>query len=265
MQFLKVARFSKFGAYLEDENKDEILLPNAYLNDEIVLDSLVWVFIYTDSLDRAVAVTTMPNGLLGDIVALEVKDIGNNGIYLDLGIPKDLFMPSKNPNAFSVGQKVVIKICLDKQKRLIARQNLGDYLLKLKKDYKHKQVKILPFLKTPIGLNCVINNRFFGIIHNNDLNKDLQIGEESIAIIKKIRDDGKADLALINNYKKIERIILERLKIGSLNLNYDSSKEEIFKNLQISKKAFKTAVAKLIKEKKAKFVNENNVFVLVKT
>lgn len=262
MQFLKVARFSKFGAYLIDEDNNEVLLPNAYLNDEIKLDSLVWVFVYTDSKDRAVAVTTMPKALLGDIVALEVKDIASNGIYLDLGVLKDLFMPSKNPNAFKIAQKVVVKICLDKQKRLIARQNISDYLLKLKKDSRLSEVSILPFLKTPLGLNCVINGKFFGIIHNNDLNKDLMIGKEARARIKKIRDDGKADLALVNNFKEIEEMILTRLREGALALDYNSSSEEIFKALQISKKAFKRATASLIREERVEFVGEGDKLIL---
>ncbi|RDU65039.1 S1-like domain-containing RNA-binding protein [Helicobacter sp. MIT 14-3879] len=265
MQFLKVARFSKNGAYLIDETKNEVLLPNKYLNDNIKLDSLVWVFIYTDSNDRLVAITTMPKGLLGDILTLEVKSISSNGIYLDLGIPKDLFMPSKNPTRFKVGQKVVIKITLDKQGRLIAKQNLQDYLLKLNLNSKLKKVKILPFMKTNIGINCVINNKYFGIIHNNDINKEVNIGEEIEAIIKKIRNDGKADLGLKNDFKIIEKNILDYIFSNSfLKLNFNSSSEDIYKLLKISKKSFKIATTRLIKDKKIRFIKENKEMILVK-
>ena len=258
MQHLKVARFSKAGAYLVDENKNEVLLPNRYITDEVIIDSLVWVFVYSDSEDRLVAITTMPKGFVGDILPLEIVDIVENGAYLDLGIPKDLFMPSKNPASLKIGQKIVIKLTLDKQNRLIARQNLASYLEKLSANSKIKNVDILPFLKTPLGFNCVVNNKYFGIIHNNDINLKINIGEHIKGVIKKIRQDGKADLALVADMNLIKKMIVDKIRDSALKLNFDSSSKEIFEILGISKKLFKTATNSLIKENKAQFIKDSN-------
>lgn len=267
MQHLKVLRFTKNGAYLIDDDKREVLLPNRYITPEVTLNSLVWVFVYTDSDDRIVATTTIPKGFLGDILPLEIVDIVNNGIYLDLGILKDIFMPSKNPNHFHIGQKVVVKLVLDKQKRIIARQNLQDYLLPLKCDSKLKNVEILPFLKTDIGFNCVVNKKYFGIIHNNDINQKILIGEPIKGIIKKIRSDGKIDLGLSVNIDNAKLCILNALDKNNnvLNVDFHSNCEDINKILGISKKAFKTASNALVKENKIGFIKDSSSkFVLTK-
>ncbi|RAX54693.1 hypothetical protein CCY99_02720 [Helicobacter sp. 16-1353] len=336
MQFLKIARFSPNGAYLIDtESKRadsksdfEVLLPNRYIADEMELNSLVWAFIYTDSEDRIIAITDMPKALLGDIVALEVADIASNGIYLDMGIPKDIFMPSKNPKRFKVGQKVVVKITLDRQNRLIARQNLADYLsaasaesfgkiggdsrdsknfknidsadskVRDSRDYKvsknHKRadsgrldsadskrldskdldsknadskdfqlVNILPFMKTDIGLNCVVNGKFFGIIHNNDINQNIAIGENIKGIVKKIRSDGKLDLGLRRDTKNVKTLILEALEAGK-KLSFTLNSDEVRAMLNTSKKSFKIAASSLVKEDKIAFDKNLNSFIKVK-
>ena len=258
MQHLKVSRFSKSGAYLIDDDKNEVLLPNRYITDEMIIGSFVWVFVYSDSEDRLVAITTIPKGFVGDILSLEVIDIVENGAYLNLGIPKDLFMPSKNPSKLKIGQKVVIKLTLDKQNRLIARQNLDSYLKKLNINSRIKNVDILPFLKTDIGFNCVVNNEYFGVIHNNDINMKINIGDNIKGIIKKIRKDGKADLGLVSNINLAKNIILDKLSDSVLKFNFDSNSKEIFEYLGISKKLFKSVVSSLIKENKAKFIKDSN-------
>lgn len=258
MQYLKVSRFSKNGAYLIDDDNNEVLLPNRYITDEIIINSLVWVFIYSDSDDRLVAITTLPKGFVGDILSLEVVDIVNNGAYLDLGIPKDLFMPSKNPSYLNIGQKVVIKLMLDKQNRLIARQNLPDYLEKININSKIKYVDIIPFLKTDIGFNCVVNNKYFGVIHNNDINIRINIGDKIKGVIKNIRKDGKVDLGLISDINYAKKVILDRLNNGVLKLNFDSNSNDIFNTLGISKKLFKSASSSLIKNNKVKFIKDSN-------
>ena len=265
MQYLRISRFSKNGAYLIDDDKNEVLLPNRYILDDMEVGSFVWVFVYSDSDDRLVAITTLPKGFVGDILSVEIIDIVHNGAYLDLGIPKDIFMPSKNTSNLHIGQKVVIKLMLDKQNRLIARQNLSYYLEKLNQKSKIKNVDILPFLKTDIGFNCVVNNRYFGIIHNNDINIRLEIGSVIKGVIKKIRKDGKVDLGLISDIEYAKNMILDRLNDGVLQLNFDSNSNDIFDILGISKKLFKTASSCLIKNNQAQFIkNYNGVFELHK-
>ncbi len=57
---LKVNRVSEPGIYLISGDETEVLLPNAYVEKSMLVDSLLDVFIYTDSEDRLVATTLKP-------------------------------------------------------------------------------------------------------------------------------------------------------------------------------------------------------------
>lgn len=260
MQFLRLARFSPNGAYLSDESGAEVLLPKRYVSDEMTQGSLVWAFVYTDSDDRVVAITSVPKAFVGDIAALEIVDIGANGAFLSLGIPKDIFMPSKNPAHLRVGQIVVVKITLDRQNRLIARQNLATFLKPLSVKSRLKSVEILPFSRTDIGLNCVVNGRYFGIIHNTDISESAQIGAKIHGIIKKIHSDGKCDLALPRDINHAKERIIAALEGngGVLRLDFRTPSDEIYRTLKLSKKAFKTAANALVRDGKAKFSKDSS-------
>lgn len=263
MQFLKIARFTKYGAYLVDKNSNEVLLPNRYISDLNKIGDFIWCFLYTDSEDRLVAINQLPLALLGDIASLNVVSIAKNGIYLDIGISKDIFMPSKNPSKFIIGQPVVVKIILDKQKRLMANMNISSYLNKCSLNYNNNIVTALPFLKTPLGYNCVVNGQYFGLMHFNDAH-NVSIGSNIKAIVKKVRSDGKLDLGIKRNINDSEKKIIEYIKKhNKLHINFSSTSEEIYNLLSITKKTFKISINKLIKTSKIKFIKEDGVFVFL--
>ena len=74
--------------------------------------------------------------------------------------------------------------------------------------------------------------------------------------MKKVREDGKVDVALqkqgLDAAKDIKEILLQKLKEhgGQIKLNDDSPPEEVHQMLGISKKNFKKAVGMLYKEAK---------------
>ena len=57
---LTLLRFTAPGAYLGDEEDNDVLLPGKYLEDGMELDDKVTVFLYKDSEDRIVATTEKP-------------------------------------------------------------------------------------------------------------------------------------------------------------------------------------------------------------
>ena len=121
---LKISRVSEPGLYLIASDEEEVLLPNAYITKDMQIDSLLDVFIYTDSEDRLVATTLKPYGYKNDFVALEVIDIAKFGAFLDIGLPKDLLVPkNKQRSTFQVGDKKVVQIIEDeKTHRLIGTE-----------------------------------------------------------------------------------------------------------------------------------------------
>lgn len=117
------------------------------------------------------------------------------------------------------------------------------------------QVDILIYKFTDLGATVVINNKYFGLVYENDIYKDISIGEEMAGYIKKIREDNKLDVSLRKiGYGRIEDAkekILKKLKKenGFLALNDNSSPQRIKKALQISKGSFKKAIGGLYKER----------------
>ncbi len=116
------------------------------------------------------------------------------------------------------------------------------------------KVNILVYKFTDLGATVIINDKYFGLVYENDIYKEITVGDKLKGYIKKIREDNKIDVSLRKiGYGRIEDAkekILSRLqaKGGFLPLNDDSSPEKIKKELEISKGSFKKAIGGLYKE-----------------
>ncbi len=58
------------------------------------------------------------------------------------------------------------------------------------------EVTLLIWQKTDIGYNVIINNIHKGLIFDNEIFTSLRIGDRVPGFVKKIRDDGKIDVAI---------------------------------------------------------------------
>lgn len=260
IQTLQIARFTMNGAYLNNaaDPSNEVLLPNKFVPKDIKISDKIDVFVYTDSLDRPVASTQTPYGTLGEIVSLRVCSIEANGCFLEFGVDKDIFMPTKNPKRFEIGQYIAVRIATDKQNRLIARLGIKEHLLAYPYKNNFIAVEILPFEKTPLGINCVVNQKYFGLLYANQIFTPLTLGVKTSAYIANIRADGKLDLSLepIGDKSKQKARLLSLIKKQKiLEFDFDSSPEAIKENFQMSKKSFKTLINILSKESKIKIVD----------
>ncbi|WP_104697092.1 MULTISPECIES: S1-like domain-containing RNA-binding protein [unclassified Helicobacter] len=258
---LYIKRFSSFGAYLVDEHQNEVLLPKKFLSPHLKIGDLIKVFIHTDSEDRIVATTQTPLAQCNQIAILKIKSIDKLGCFLDLGIDKDIFMPTKNPSLFVINQKVCVFITLDKQKRLIAKLGVKNFL-KPFYNFRKKYLKLpaFGFEKTPLGIGCVVDNQYYGILYQQELKAPVQMLEPIDVLIKKVRKDGKLDLKL--DYLDSTKHLISVLKKNKvLNFNYDSSPQDIQETFKMSKKLFKKTISDLISKKQAE-IRENKIFYL---
>jgi predicted RNA-binding protein (virulence factor B family) len=256
---LKVIRPTEYGYFLEDEEENEVLLPNVYVPEDISSREEIEVFVYTDSEDRIVATTLTPYVQLEEFAYLQVKDVNKFGAFMDWGLPKDLLVPfSEQPKKMKPGEWHLVFVIKDEvTDRLIGSARIERYLYFDDIDLEEKdEVLILPYLKTELGINAVINNLYKGLIFHSDIHKPVELGKITKAYMKKIRPDGKIDLSLEPiGYKqsadKNTQILTEALKTnnGKIYLTDKSSPEEINSKLGISKKAFKRAVGNLYKQK----------------
>lgn len=147
----------------------EVLLPNKFCPSGAKVGDEVQAFIYTDSQDRFIATTQSPLATLGQIAFLRVVSVGQNGVFLDLGLDKDIFMPSKNPKSYALDSLVAVKICADKSHRLIAKKGIKDtlkpYRAKHRGAHRGTKVEILPFEISPLGVGCVVEGKYYGLLY----------------------------------------------------------------------------------------------------
>jgi predicted RNA-binding protein (virulence factor B family) len=251
---LRINRATDNGLYLQAmDNDDEVLLPNAYVKDEMLLDDLIDVFIYTDSEDRIIATTLTPKAMFGEFAYLKVVDKTKFGSFLDWGLPKDLFVPLKEQKDLQINKSYLFYINFDqKTQRLIATQKIGKHLDdKPTNLIKNQEVDILIFAKTPLGYKAIINQCYTGMIYKNEIFEDITLGENRKAYVKEIRNDGKIDLTLQLTGKDADKVatkkIIDILKKsdGKISLNYKSDPDEIKRYFSLSKKAYKRALTKL--------------------
>ncbi|MDR1285288.1 MAG: DNA-binding protein [Campylobacteraceae bacterium] len=254
---LKVARKSDFGLYLLDKEENEVLLPNAYVTPFMQIGKVIDVFIYHDSENRLVASTLYPSAKLGEFGVMEVTDISSFGAFVDWGLPKELFVPIKyQKTQFRIGDKRVVLVALDELSgRLIGVERFGKFLPKSQPKFtQNEKVELFVLAKTPLGVKVIVNNRYEGILYQNEIFENLEIGSKKEGFVKKVRADGKIDASLqpIGDSAELaaQTKVLEVLRKNSYKMPYNtkSSAEEIYKVFGISKKNFKQVINNLQKE-----------------
>ncbi|MCG3652132.1 CvfB family protein [Aliarcobacter butzleri] len=251
---LKVNRVSEPGIYLISGDETEVLLPNAYVEKSMLVDSLLDVFIYTDSEDRLVATTLKPYLYLHEFAFLKVVDTAKFGAFVDIGLPKDILVPkNRQKSSFNVGSYKVLQLQLDeKTNRLIASEKY-DLLKEIRNLEKNDEVEIILYSKTPLGYKVIVNNRYEGMIFHSEVFENLKIGDKKRAYVKNVREDNKLDISLQKIGQKIvDDKVFEVLEKngGKLNFTYKSEAEDIKEVFGISKKSFKASLTKLLSENK---------------
>ncbi|MGJ0310315.1 CvfB family protein [Aliarcobacter cryaerophilus] len=257
---LRVNRVSEPGIYLISGDETEVLLPNAYVKKDMAIDSLLDVFIYTDSEDRLVATTLKPYLYLNEFAYLKIVDSAKFGYFVDIGLPKDLLVPkNRQKGTYNIGSYKVLQMQFDERtSRLIASEK---YILE--EDPKNlkqgDEVEIILYSKTPLGFKVIVNNSYEGMIFHSEIFENLKIGDKKRAYIKNLREDKKLDISLQKIGEKVDsNKVLEILKAngGVLNFTYKSDAEDIKNIFAMSKKAFKATLTKLIDEKKINLEND---------
>ena len=251
---LQIDRLTTPGAYLMAADGNDVLLPGQYLTQDMKEGDIVDVFVYTDSEDRLVATTDTPKVKLDEYGVLEIVDIAPFGAFLDWGLPKDLLLPKKLQKTTAVvGEKRFVKVVYDERThRLIATEKLGDFFEKRVKDiYPHQEVEILILTKTPLGYKVLVENKYEGLLFDNEIFEKVTVGERRRAFVKKVRPDGNIDITLRKAGSKKSNApaqkVLELLKEnrGIMPYNSKSDPQLIKEAFGMSKKEFKAALTKL--------------------
>lgn len=258
---LKVVKHVDFGIYLDGDG-DEILMPKRFVPTDVNEGDELEVFIYHDNDGRPIATTQEPYGIIGDIVALTVKDKTRQGAFMDWGLMKDLFLPlSQQKSAIRIGGKYLVYIYLDEQTgRVACTEYISRYIdnddITVKEG---DEVQLQIWRKTELGYAVVINGKYEGLLHYNEVFKELETGDKEEGYIKSIQENNKINVSIgKKGYKRVETETDKILRLldehnGYLPYHDKSAPEDIYEFFGMSKKAFKMATGALYKQRKITF------------
>jgi predicted RNA-binding protein (virulence factor B family) len=258
---MTVIKEKPMGVFLDD-GAEGILLPKRFIPEGTKVGDELKVFLYYDGEDRPIATTQKPYGVLGDIVKLKAVNVTNQGAFLDWGLMKDLFIPkSKMKNLMVKNGEYLVKIVMDeKTGRLAATEKLEPFLSNENLSVKEKQlVDLVVYRQTDIGYEVIINNLHKGILHNNEIYRNISIGDKFEGFIKNILPENKIDVVAGKpGYNRVEDETEKILRLlneydGYLPYHDKSSPEEIYSFFQMSKKTFKMTLGNLYKQGKITF------------
>ncbi|MBQ1677667.1 MAG: GntR family transcriptional regulator, partial [Bacteroidaceae bacterium] len=215
------------------------------------------VFIYLDQEERLIATTLEPLVKVGEFAYLEVAWVNQFGAFLDWGLMKDLFVPFREQKMKMLkGHKYVVHCHIDEDSyRIMASAKIEKFLSDEMPDYNPgDEVEVLVYQKTDLGFKVIVENKFSGMLYQNELFQYVHSGDRLTAFVKQVRPDGKIDLKLQNNGRaqisEFSNTLLEYIKAhdGHCRFHDKSSTDEIYNEFEVSKKVFKKAVGDLYKQ-----------------
>lgn len=255
---LTILRFTSVGAYLGDDEDNDVLLPTKYIPEGASIGDEIEVFLYLDSEDRLIATTLKPLLELNEFGLLKVNEVSHFGAFLEWGIEKDLLVPFKEQNQkMEEGKSYIVYLYLDEAThRLVASSRTRRFLeferILVKEN---DEVDLLITNTTELGKNVIVNDTYSGLIYKNDIIRSLRYGEKCKGYVKKVREDGKLDISLEKiGFVKMEdtcQRILNYLSEhdGIMYLTDSSDPDTIREEVGMSKKSFKSAIGILYKQK----------------
>ena len=267
---LRIVKQVDFGYYLEGTirgNRTEVLLPAGEVDAERFpagfgtdenAEHWLDVFIYLDQEERAVATMRKPLAEVGDFAFLEVAWVNNFGAFMHWGLQKDLFVPFREQKMkMQKGRSYIVHLHIDPTTyRIVASAKIERYLSQETPPYHAgDEVDILVWQKTDLGLKVIVDNRFGGLLYDDQIFRQVRTGDRLKAYVSQVRPDGKLDLSLQAKGQKavtdFSATLLAHIRAngGRSELSDKSPAEEIYALFGVSKKVFKKAVGDLYRRR----------------
>jgi uncharacterized protein len=255
---LKIRRFGSPGALLAVNEEQEILLLGSEIPEGAEVGDEVDVFVYLDSEARPIATTRAAKLEIGEVAFLEVTEVTRFGAFVDWGMPKELLVPfGEQTTEMRVGQSYAIGLYLDESGRFVGTMKVSEMLNRRRRDVAWQEdewVEGQAWRNDPeIGLFVIVERAFVGLVPFTEPHA-LSRGEAARFRVTNILRDGRIELSLRKHaHEELAddaKTILEALRRPNApRIGDKSSPDEIRDALGISKKAFKRAVGRLLKER----------------
>lgn len=265
VETLTVARKTEFGYFLTD-GKEDVLLHKNETDKEWREGEQVTVFLYTDSMGRIAATTTIPSITLERYDWAKVSSAKEEmGVFINIGIQKEILLgkedlPRKKEVWPKEGDLLYIKLRVSRNNRIYAKLANDDVFDQIKirasqKDF-NKNVEGYIYRTAKIGSWIYTNEGYKGFIHESERKDEPRLGQKVKGRIIDVKEDGTINVSLLprkheaidENAGKIYSYLQSR--DGAMPFGDKSQPEDIEAHFQMSKGAFKRALGKLIKEGK---------------
>ncbi len=258
---LPVRSIDAEGAWLaidaaDDPDAPAIVLPEREVPAGTVEGAEVEVLVYLDSDDRAVATTRPTKLALGDVTFLEVTSVTQIGAFVDWGLGKELLIPfAQQSNELYVGEHHPIGLYVDNTGRLAGTMFVSDML-----GNRPRKVALDDWLTgeawrndPDIGLFVILEKSFVGLVPASEPHR-LNRGDPAKFRVANVLPDGKLVLSLRQHaHKEVETdaaaILAVLTRTGAPRVSDRSSPATIRELFGLSKKAFKRAVGRLLKDR----------------
>lgn len=258
---LPVRRFASPGAFLAPDPSDlsptapTILLPRSEVPEGTKEGDELSVFVYLDSEDRPIATASPPQIVLGEVTFLRVNDVGRVGAFFDWGLMKELLVPhAEQIRDLFVGERHPIGLYLDDSGRLAGTMRVAEMLRGEGQFELDEWVEGEAWRNEPeLGLFVILEKRFVGLVPASEPHQ-LARGSMARFRITSVLPDGKVELSLRGHAHEevasdAQRILDVLARPGAPRFGDRSSPDEIRALFGLSKKAFKRAVGRLLKER----------------
>lgn len=261
-QLLTAEKETEFGFYLSDgrNHRETVLLPKKFAPAGFKEGDELEVFLSLDSEDRPVATTQKPKAEVGTLAVLRVKETTKIGAFLDWGLDKDLLLPFREqPQRVEAGRSYLVRLYIDeKTGRIVASRRLSRfYTGDVRELVPNQEVKFTVWDKARLGWRVIIDDKYIGIIYDNELFRAVKPGDRFTGFVHCIREEeNRADIRFrpdgFDGVAAGKPAILDALEDagGFLPLNSKSSVEEIQASFSFSTRVFKQLIGMLYKERK---------------
>lgn len=261
---LRIRRFGPPGAYLADYDRDDersaddvILLLGPEIPAGAKVGDLVDVFVHKDSEGRPLATTRVPKLELGEVTFLEVTQTTPVGAFVDWGLAKELLVPfAEQTTEVRPGERHAIGLYVDDTQRLAGTMKVSE-MLSSAGPASHWEldewVEGEAWRRDPeVGLFVIVERAYVGLVPKTEPH-ELARGEAARFRVSNVLPDGKIELTLrAHAHEELAtdaQHVLEVLaRAGAPAVSEKASPDEVRRLFGLSKKAFKRAVGRLLKE-----------------
>lgn len=259
---LELKRIGPSGAFLGEPESDAqaptLLLLGPEIPEGARPGDMLTVFVYLDSEDRPLATTRVPKLSLGEVAFLRVSAVTKIGAFVDWGLPKELLVPfSQQTHEPELGSRQPIGLYLDDSGRLAGTMRVTEMLRESTRrferdDWVHGEAWRWD---SEIGLFVIVERKSVGLVPRQEPH-GLTRGQAADFRVTSVLPDGKLELSLRGFAHEhldgdAERILKLLSGTNPPRVGDKSDPEQVRQLFGLSKKAFKRAVGRLLKDGRA--------------